>query len=60
MEMTIGEETIDIKIMIIIEVIVDIEGDKTLGEDSVLIEADQEKEGLQQEEMVIEGMTVQM
>ena len=58
MEMTIGEETIDaiILIIIIIKIIiimimiiiikmtVEIEGDKTLGEASVMIEADQEKE----------------
>ena len=41
MEMIVGEEIIDIKI--IIEMRVEIEGDKTL-EASVMIEADQEKE----------------
>ena len=43
-EMTAGEEVIDVKIMIIIEMTVEIEGDKTLGEASVMIEVDQEKE----------------
>ena len=42
MEMIVGEEIIGIKI--IIEMMVEIEGDKTLGETSVMIEADQEKE----------------
>ena len=42
MEMTIGEEIIEVKI--IIEMTVEIEGDKTLGEASVMTEADQEKE----------------
>ena len=44
-EMTVREEVIDIKIIIIIiEMIVEIEEDKTLGEASVMIEVDQEKE----------------
>ena len=45
--MTVGEEIIDARIIITIEVIVDIEEDKTLGEASIMtigIEADQEKE----------------
>ena len=42
--MTAGEEVIDIKIMIIIEMTVEIEGDKPLGEAPVMIEVDQEKE----------------
>ena len=41
-EMIVGEEIIDIKI--IIEMTVEIEGDKPLGEASVMIDADQEKE----------------
>ena len=41
-EMIIGEEVIDIKI--IIEMTVEIEGDKILEEASVMIEVDQEKE----------------
>ena len=44
---TVGEEVTDIRIIIIIEMTVEIEGDKTLGEASVMtmgIEADQEKE----------------
>ena len=41
-EMIVAVEIIDIKI--IIEMTVEIEGDKTLGEASVMIEADQEKE----------------
>ena len=40
--MIVGEEITDIKS--IIEMIVEIEGDKTLGEASVMIEVDQEKE----------------
>ena len=44
LEMMVGEEVIDVKTIIIIEMIVEIEGDKTLGEASVMIEADQEKE----------------
>ena len=40
--MTVGEEVIDIKIRI--EMTVEIEGDKTLGEASVMIEVDQEGE----------------
>ena len=46
MNITVGEEVIDVKIMII-EMTVEIEGDKTLGEASVMtigIEAEQEKE----------------
>ena len=43
-DMTEEEEVIDVKIIIIIEMIVEIEGDKTLGEASVMIEADQENE----------------
>ena len=42
MEMIVGEEIIDIKI--IIEMTVEIGGDKTLGEASVMIEVNQEKE----------------
>ena len=45
--MTVGEETIDTRIIITIEVTVEIEEDKTLGEVSIMIiriEADQEKE----------------
>ena len=45
--MTVGEETIDARIIITIEVIVEIKEDKTLGEASIMtigIEADQEKE----------------
>ena len=41
-EMIVGEQIIDVKI--IIAMIVEIEGDKTLGEASVMIEVDQEKE----------------
>ena len=42
MDKTVGEEVTDAKI--ITEMTVEIEGDKTLGEASVMIEADQEKE----------------
>ena len=43
MEMTVGEEVIDVNI--ITEMTVEIEGDKTLGEVLVMtIEVDQEKE----------------
>ena len=41
-EMIVGEEVIDVKI--IIEMTVEIDGDKTLGEASVMIQVDQEKE----------------
>ena len=58
MEMVGGEEVIDIKI--IIEMTVEIEGDKILEEASVIIEVDQEKEAWHQEDIVIEDMTVQM
>ena len=47
MEMTVGEETIDTRIIITIEVTVEIEEDKTFREALVMtigIEADQEKE----------------
>ena len=47
MNMTVGEEVIDIRIKIIIKMIIEIEGDKTLGEASVMkigIETEQEKE----------------
>ena len=56
-----GEEAIDVKI--IIEMIVEIEGDKTLGEASVMtigIQVEQEKEVRHQGEMITEGMIVQM
>ena len=46
MDMTVGEEVIDVKI-IIIEMTAEEEGDRTLGEASVMtkgIEAEQEKE----------------
>ena len=46
MDMTVGEEVIDIRIKII-EMTVETEGDKTLGEASVMtigIEAEEEKE----------------
>ena len=46
-DMTVGEEVIYVRITIIIEMTVQIEGDKTLGEASVMtlgIEAEQEKE----------------
>ena len=43
MDKIVGEEVIDAKIIITV-MIVEIEGDKTLGEASVMIEADQEKE----------------
>ena len=45
MDNTVGEEVKDVKIIIIVEMTVEIEGDKALGEASVMtIEADQEKE----------------
>ena len=43
MEMTVGEEIIDVKIMIVIGMTVEREGDKTL-EVSVMIEVDWKKE----------------
>ena len=46
-DMTVGEEIIDVRIIITIEMTVEIEGDKTLGESSIMtigIETDQEKE----------------
>ena len=57
-EITVGEEVIDIKIMIMMEMTVEIEGDKTLGEASVMIEVGQEKEAWHQQEIVTEGMIV--
>ena len=60
--MTGGEEVIDVK-TIIMEMTMEIEGDKTLGEASVItigIEAKQEKEVWHQGEKITEGMIVQM
>ena len=63
-DMTGGEEAIDIKIMII-EMTAEIEGDKTLGEASIMtdqtieIGVGQGKEVWHQGEMIIEGMIVQ-
>ena len=65
MEVTVGEDVIDIKIMII-EMTIEIEGDKTLGqtpgmtEMMIGIEIGQDKEVGHQGEMITESMIVQM
>ena len=58
MEMTIGGEVIDIKI--IVEMIIETEGDKILGEVSVMIEVAQGKEAPHAEGMATEDIIAQM